>query len=157
MESSETLPTQNDNQQIAKAAGTIMIAMILGQVFSLVSSMLITRAFGTSAQNEAFYAANRLPDILYSLVAGGALASAFIPTFTTLLTHGERSTAWKLASAIANLVTLILVVICLITAVFAPWVVQHILAPGFSDAATIALTAQLLRIQLCAPIIFGLS
>ena len=133
-----------------------MIAMILGQVFSLVASMLITHAFGTSSQNDAFTAANRLPDILYSLVAGGALASAFIPTFTTLLTHGKLTTAWKLASAIANLVTLILVGVCAITAFFAPWVVQHILAPGF-DAEKVALTANLLRIQLASPIIFGIS
>jgi putative peptidoglycan lipid II flippase len=156
MDSSETITSPNDNQQIARATGTIMIAMVLCQVFSLVSSMLITRVFGTSAQMDSFNAANRLPDILYNLVAGGALASAFIPTFTTLLTHGKRSTAWKLASAIANLVTLILIVVCAVTAFFAPWVVHNILARGF-DPAKVTLTAGMLRIQLCAPIIFGLS
>ncbi len=157
MESNEPIAANTDNQRIARAAGTVMIAMILGQVFSLVSSMLTTGAFGTSAQNEAFFAANRLPDILYNLVAGGALASAFIPTFTTLLTKGERKTAWRLASSVANLVTLVLVVVCLLAAVFAPWVVRTILAPGFTDEASIQLTASLLRIQLLAPIIFGLS
>jgi putative peptidoglycan lipid II flippase len=157
MDSNETTAVTTDNQKIAKAAGTVMVAMILGQAFSLISSMLITRAFGTSAQNEAFYAANRLPDILYNLVAGGALASAFIPTFTTLLTQGKRKTAWQLASSVANLVTLILVLVCSITAIFAPWVVQNVLAPGFTDPAGILLTANLLRIQLAAPIIFGLS
>lgn len=157
MDSADSNSTPNANQQIVRAASTIMIAMILGQIFSLLSSMLIGRAYGTGNQNDAFLAANRLPDILYNLVAGGALASAFIPTFTTLLTRGERKTAWKLASSIANLVTLILVVICTIAAVFAPWVVTHILSPGFSDPDKIQLTAQLLRIQLVAPIIFGLS
>jgi putative peptidoglycan lipid II flippase len=156
MDASEALPTQNDNRQIAHAAGTIMMAMILGQAFSLVSSMLIAHAFGTSMQNDAYLAANRLPDILYSLVAGGALASAFIPTFTALLTHSKRSTAWKLASAVANLITLILVIVCTITALFAPWVVHNILARGF-DPVKASMTAGLLRIQLIAPIIFGLS
>ncbi|MHC1740222.1 MAG: murein biosynthesis integral membrane protein MurJ [Anaerolineaceae bacterium] len=156
MEGADIEVPQNDNQRIARAAGTIMLAMILGQVLSLISSMLITRAFGTSVQNDAYNAANRLPDILYSLVAGGALASAFIPTFTTLLTQGKRSNAWKLASAIANLVTLILVIVCAITAFFAPWVVHNILARGF-DANEVAITVGLLRVQLCAPIIFGLS
>jgi putative peptidoglycan lipid II flippase len=156
MEEIEIANPNSDNRQIVRAAGTIMGAMILGQVLSLISSMLITRAFGTSLQNDAFYAANRLPDILYNLVAGGALASAFIPTFTTLLTHGKRSTAWQLASSIANLVTLILVIICVLTALFAPWVVQNILARGFAGDK-IAVTAGLLRIQLIAPIIFGLS
>lgn len=157
MESTENASMPNDNRQIARAAGTIFFAMIIGQALSLVSSMLITRAFGTGASNEAFFAANRLPDIIYNLVAGGALASAFIPTFTTLLTRGDRKTAWRLASAVINLVTLILVLICLLTVVFAPWVVKTILAPGFSDESTILLTASLLRIQLIAPIIFGIS
>lgn len=156
MDASEAVTPKNDNQQIARAAGTIMVAMIVGQVLSLVSSMLITRVFGTSDQNDAYTAANVLPTIVFSLVAGGALASAFVPTFTALLTQGKRETAWKLASAIANLVTLILVVICCITALFAPWVVHNILAPHF-DPAKVTLTASLLRIQLCSPIIFGIS
>jgi integral membrane protein MviN len=156
MESTETTPTQSDTQQIARAAGTIMLAMIVGQVLSLLSSMLITRAFGTTSANDAFTAANVIPNILFNLVAGGALASAFVPTFTGLLTNGEHKTAWKLASSVANLVTLILVVACAITALFAPWVVSHILAPHF-DTAKALLTANLLRIQLISPIIFGLS
>ena len=132
-----------------------MIAMILVQIASLASSILITRAFGTSAENDAFNAANTLPNIIYNLVAGGALASAFVPTFTTLLTQGKRGTAWKLASSVINLVTLILVVVCAVAAIFAPWVVSH-MVQGY-DAQKAALTAQLLRIQLCSPIIFGIS
>jgi len=100
------VPEGTENRRIARDAATVMIAIILGQVFSLLSSILITNAFGTGIANEAFNASNRLPDILYQLVAGGALASAFIPTFTTLLTRGEREKAWKLASAIASIITL---------------------------------------------------
>lgn len=151
-------PVQSANRQIARAAGTVMIAMVLNQVFSLLSSILITHAFGTGLENEAFNAANKFADILYQLVAGGALASAFIPTFTGLLAGDDRKAAWKLASSIANLVTLILVVITAASAVFTPWLVQNILAPGFSaDPEKFRLTVELLRIQLAAPIIFGLS
>ena len=86
------------NHQIARATGTVMFAFIVGQVFSLLSSMLITRAFGTGMEIDAFNAANNLPDILYQLIAGGALASAFIPMFSTLLAQGERQKAgcWHL-------------------------------------------------------------
>ncbi len=157
MDSVENNQPNTANRQIARAAGTIVIPMLLGQVLSLVASILIGHLYGMSDQNDAYTAANILPNILYNLVAGGALASAFIPTFTTLLTRGDRKTAWKLASSVANLVTLILVLLCTIAALFAPWTVTHILSSGFTDPAKIALTAQLLRIQLIAPIIFGLS
>jgi putative peptidoglycan lipid II flippase len=152
------LPVENsENRQIARAAGTVMVAILLGQVFSLLSSIFITHAFGTGIENEAFNAANRLPDILYQLIAGGALASAFIPTFTTLLTRGERQKAWKLASAIANIITLIFILLGIVIAIFTPWVVRNILAPGFTDPVKFALTVDLVRIQLLAPIIFGIS
>ncbi len=146
-----------ENRRIARDAGTVMIAIILGQVFSLLSSILITWAFGTGVANEAFNASNRLPDILYQLIAGGALASAFIPTFTTLLTRGEREKAWVLASAIANIITLIFILLGILIAIFAPWVVRNVLAPGFTDPEKFKLTVDLVRIQMAAPVIFGVS
>ena len=135
-----------------------MLIMVLNQVISLVSSMVLTRAFGTGAANDAFIASNKFADIIYNLVAGGALASAFIPTFTTLLARGDRKTAWQLASAIANWVTLILTALAILSEIFAPWLISVVIAPGFShDAIRLGLAVNMLRIQLAAPIIFGLS
>ncbi|MCE1255004.1 MAG: murein biosynthesis integral membrane protein MurJ, partial [Anaerolineae bacterium] len=95
----------------------------------------------------------------FNLVAGGALASAFVPTLTELLAHEKRERAWKLASAVANLVLLILTSAALLAAIFAPQVVKYALVPGWSatDPAKEALTVDLLRIQLPSAVIFGLS
>ena len=144
------------NRQIARAAGTVMLAFVLSNLVGLVRQILITRAFGTSAEIDAFYAAQRLPDILFSLVAGGALASAFIPMFTAFLEKEDRSGAWRLASAITNLVSIVLAVISLVTWAFAPQVVANFLAPDFSVAQQI-LAVDLLRILLLSPVIFGVS
>ncbi len=154
-----TLPLPSANRQIARSAGTVMFAMIISQVIGLVAKSLTGAAFGTGADSEAFFAANRFAEILFNLVAGGALGSAFIPTFTSMLAQGQRQTAWKLASAIANLVLLILTAVSILSAFFAPQVVRYILAPGFAaeDPAKAALTAELLRIQLPSAVIFGLS
>ena len=121
------------NTQIARAAGTVMAAFVVSQIFGLLAKTLTARVFGTSIESNAFFAANRFSEILFSLVAGGALGSAFIPVFTGLLAIEERAKAWKLASAIANLVSLVLVLFSAITILFAPQVVQYILAPGFSN------------------------
>ncbi|NPV86437.1 MAG: murein biosynthesis integral membrane protein MurJ [Anaerolineae bacterium] len=147
------------NRQIARSAGTVMFAMVVSQLTGLLAKSLTGATFGTGMESEAFFAANRLSEILFNLVAGGALGSAFIPTFTGLLTHQDRPGAWKLASSIANLVTLILTLISLLAFLFAPQVVHYVLAPGFSFASPEkeVLTIQLLRIQLPSAIIFGLS
>ncbi len=106
---------------------------------------------------DAFFAANRLSEILFNLVAGGALGSAFIPVFTTFLSKGDRKAAWKLASSIANLVVLILTILAALGIVFAPWIVKNILAPGFTDPSQQQLAVTLLRILLPSSVIFGLS
>ena len=159
MPPSEPQPAHSANRQIARAAGTVMFAMVLSQGVGLLAKVLTARAFGTGAESEAFFAANRFAEIIFNLVAGGALASAFIPTFATSLAQENRLSAWKLASAVANLILLILTLIAALAAIFAPQVVRYILAPGFAagDPAKVALTVQLLRIQLPSAVIFGLS
>ncbi|HQV64532.1 MAG TPA: lipid II flippase MurJ, partial [Anaerolineales bacterium] len=95
----------NSNRQIARAAGTVMIAILFGQIAGLVRGILVARAFGASPELDAFVAANRVSETLFLLVAGGALGSAFIPTFTGLIAKDDRTSAWRLASSIANAVT----------------------------------------------------
>jgi len=143
-------------RQIARAAGMVMIAFALNSLMGLLRQVVITGAFGADAALDAFYAASRLPEILFSLVAGGALGSAFIPTFTGLLENKKRAEAWQLASSIANLVTLVLIAVCALAWIFAPLLVSSVLVPEFG-AAQQALTVELLRIQLLTPAIFGLS
>jgi putative peptidoglycan lipid II flippase len=147
------------NRQIARAAGTVMVAYILSNLAGLLAKTLTAKAFGTGADSEAFYAANRFSEILFNLVAGGALGSAFIPTFTGFLVKDDRKGAWKLASAIINWVLIALTIFSILTMIFAQQVVHYILAPGFSSVSLEKelLTASLLRIQIPSAIIFGLS
>lgn len=144
------------NRQMARGAAVVMGAFVLSNLVGLVRQILITRAFGTSAEIDAFYAAEKLPNILFTLVAGGALASAFIPNFTTLLEQGDRKGAWRLASGILNLVTLALTLISVLGAIGAEWVVASILAPNFPIEQQL-MTAELLRILLLTTVIFGAS
>lgn len=146
------------NRQIARAAGTVMVAFMLSNLTGLARQILVANAFGTQAEMEAFNAANRVSETLFNLVAGGALSSAFIPTFTALLAKGEKKKAWELASAIANLILIILTMGSLLAAIFAPEIVQEVLAPGFVGSLDKEiLTIQLLRLMLPSAVFFGLS
>ena len=147
--------TTNANQQIARAAGTVMVAFALSQVAGLVRQILATRAFGTSSAMDAFNTANIFPNLLFNLLAGGALASAFVPTFTAFLVKDDHPSAWKLASAIVNLVVLSLATLSFISSLFASQIAR-LLAPHYAPAQQL-LTAQLLRILLITSTIFGAS
>ena len=143
------------NQQIARAAGTVMFAFALSQLAGLVRQVLATRAFGTTNAMDAFNTANIFPNLLFNLLAGGALASAFIPTFTALLTKNDNDSAWKLASAVTNLVVLTLTTLSFISSLFAPQIAR-LLGPHFPPEEQL-LTAQLLRILLITSTVFGAS
>jgi putative peptidoglycan lipid II flippase len=135
-----------------------MLAFIFSQLAGLARSILVGHVFGTSAELDAFFAANRVSETLFTLIAGGALGSAFIPAFTGFLAKDERSSAWRLASGVANLIVLSLSLLAVLAAIFAPQIVRYALAPGFAqDPALEMLTVDLLRIQLVSAVLFGLG
>jgi putative peptidoglycan lipid II flippase len=144
------------DRQIARAAGVVMVGFVLSSLTGLVKWVLVSRGFGTGLEIDAFNAANRVPDLLFSLMAAGALGSAFIPTFTDFLTREDRPGAWRLASSIANLVFVVMSIGAAVVWVFAPLVVRYALAPGF-DSEQMALTVTLLRLLLPTAVIYGLS
>jgi putative peptidoglycan lipid II flippase len=143
-------------RQIARAAGVVMAGFVLSNLVGLARQILITRAFGTSAELDAFYVAEKIPSLVLALVAGGALASAFIPTFTGFLEKDDRPGAWRLASSVLNLVFLALAALSAAGFILAPWLVGRVLAPDFS-APQQALTVELLRILLLTMALFGAS
>jgi len=141
---------------IARGALTVMSAFVISNLVGLLAKTLTARYFGTGIESNAFFTANRFSEILFNLVAGGALGSAFIPVFTGLLAKNENQKAWRLASAVMNLVTVVLIILSVLTVIFSKQVVHYILAPGFAEKEML-LTAQLLRIQVLSSVIFGLS
>ena len=136
-----------------------MAAFVLSNLTGLLRQVLVSRAFGTQVEMDAYNAAARLPELLFSLVAGGALASAFVPTFTGFLTRDERLPAWQLASSLMNLVFAILALVSALSALFAPLIVRHLLyllVPDL-DPAREDLAVSLLRVLLLSPAVFGIS
>ena len=144
------------NQQIARAAGTVMLAFLFSQLTGLFAKILIGGAFSAGMELDAFYAANRPSETLVTIMAGGILVSSFIPIFVKFLVKEDRRSAWQLASATANLIFIIMTALAVLEVLFAGPIVKYILGAGFW-AEKQALTIALLRIQAVSIIFFGLS
>lgn len=146
-------------RQVARAAALVMLAYLLVQTAGLLRNILVYRIFGAGEELDSFNAAIRVSELLFQLVAGGALGSAFIPTFTGLLTRGQRERAWKLASAVFNLLLIVLSGLSLVAALFAPQIVRHLLFVLDPQAplGRMELTVHALRILLPSVTIFGVS
>ena len=129
-----------------------MVAFALSQLIGLVRGILVAKTFGLGPEMDAFGAANVVPNLLFSLVAGGALASAFVPIFTTKLASNDRPGAWRLVSSLINLSSIILITASLLAALFAPQIV-HLIWPKYQQN----LAVPLLRILLITSAVFGVS
>ncbi|MFZ1629793.1 MAG: murein biosynthesis integral membrane protein MurJ [Anaerolineae bacterium] len=140
------------------ARNTLIVAAAFGLAAAagLLRNIILGRQFGIGADLDAYYAAFKLPDLLFSIVAGGALATAFIPVFADFLAADDRAGAWRLASAVTNLVVLVVTALAVVAGLAAPWLVGRVIAPGFAPAAQ-AETAAVMRILLVSTVIFGVS
>lgn len=144
------------NRQVARAAGTVMLVYLFGMLIGLAAKIIIGGAFDAGTELDAFYAANRPSETLVVIMAGGVLVSSFLPIFVKFLVGEDHPGAWKLASATFNLMLIIMVLLALVTAIFAGPIVRTILGKDFAPAEQ-ALTIELLRIQLPSVIFFALS
>ncbi len=142
--------------RILQAAAIVMSFFIASRVLGVVRDVVISHQFGTSRALDAYFAAFNIPDLIFNVVAGGALGSAFIPTFAAALAVGDKHRAWRLASAVFNLAFILLTAIAGILMLFASQVTAATVARGFAPADQ-ELTANLMRWMLLTPIVFGLS
>lgn len=139
---------------------SILIAFFFGldKVVAFLRSIIIARQFGLSRELDAFNVANNVPDLLFALISGGALAMAFIPVLSQIRTVDGHEKAWDLFSRIANLAFLATAGLALVVAVLAGPLVrgQVGIAPGFGyDQQTLVI--YLMRLNLIATIIFSIS
>ncbi|MBN1875529.1 MAG: murein biosynthesis integral membrane protein MurJ [Anaerolineae bacterium] len=142
--------------QVMRAAALVMMAFALSRVLGLVRQMVFGLYFGAASEMDAYVAALRIPEAIFLVVAGGALGSAFIPLFTYRLAHAQVMPAWRLASSIINLLLVLLIPLTLLCIVFAPWLVQTIVAPAMTPSMQ-AQTVNLMRVMLLSTAIFGVS
>ncbi|MGQ9586245.1 MAG: murein biosynthesis integral membrane protein MurJ [Anaerolineae bacterium] len=142
--------------ELVRASGTVMGAFLLSRLLGLARELIIGQQFGTSGDLDAYLAAFRVPDLLFQLVAGGALASAFIPTFSSYLAREDEEDAWLLVSHVVNALLLVLAACSLLAAWLAPSLVAWVVAPGFPPEQQ-ALTARLMRLMLISPAVFAVS
>jgi len=147
---------EEQKRRVASAAVLVMALFALSRLLGVAREMLIAAHFGASAEYDAYLAAVRIPDILFTLIAGGALGSAFIPTFAGHFAQDDAVGGWRLAGAVINLLLIVSTVAAALVGLMAPLVVRYLLAPGFS-AQQRALTVSLMRVMLAAPVFFGVS
>lgn len=141
---------------ITEAAVLLMLAFIASRGLGVGRQTLFNILFGTGPEANAYYAAARLPETLFDLVAGGALIHAFIPVFLSYEKDHGQSEAWRLTSLVFNSMLVALTLLVLVGELLTPAFVNAWLVPGYAPAEQ-ALTIDLTRVMLIQPLLLGLG
>lgn len=143
------------NRALARAGIVVSGAFLISRVLGWVRVVVIVNTFAPGRELDAFFAAFRLPDLIYQLVAAGALSSALIPIVAGLLASDEHQRAWRVVSTVTNLMLAALAVLAAVIGLAAPIIVPTFTG-GFTPEQTV-LTVDLTRIMLFSPVFLALG
>lgn len=140
---------------ILSAAFILAVASGFNAVLGFVKGRVLATFFGDSAELAVFYTADRIPDLIYSVLVVGALSTVFIPVFTSLYKKNKKK-AWNTASSMINITLLFFFVLSTIIFIFAPSVIK-LLSVGKFTEEQVRLGVNLMRIMLGAQLILVAS
>lgn len=137
-----------------RSAGWVGVLTLASRVLGMVRDMVIAALFSKTT-TDAFFVAFTIPNVLRRLLAEGSLTVAFIPVFTETRQRQGVAAAVELVNATWTALSLLLLGVCAVGVLAAPWLV-HLFAVGFADEpARFDLAVQLTRVML--PYLFFVS
>jgi len=146
---------------LAIAAAIVAFGFIGSRLLGVVRTIAIADAFGSSPELDAYNIAFRVPDLIFQVLAGATLGSAFIPVFSRVYRREGSAEAWRLASRVLNIVTVATAALCVVAFVAAP-VLVPLLAPGLGEDIgrrdeLMDEAIELTRLMLLSPLLFAVS
>ncbi len=161
-----TRPTRSERllsgrNGVAAAVLLIGLSFLGSRLLGAARTVVIADQYGATLELDAFWVAMRLPDLVFQLLAGATLASAFIPVYARVLQDRGEGAAWRLASIVLNWVLLGTIALSVLVFLAADWIVPA-LAPGLADGLeqrdeVMADAIFLTRMLLLSPILFSVS
>src|SRR3990167_11205934 len=115
-------------ESVLSAATIIMFMIVASRVLGLVRQRVLAHFF-TPSDLSLFFAAFRLPDLVFEVLVFGTFTSAFIPVFSKALRDGKKR-AWEIAGRVVTIGLLIFACAAIVLAIWAPQIYSAI-APVF--------------------------
>lgn len=125
--------SQETAKKLTGAAGIVIFGTLLSRITGFLRYLLITTIMKHNGYSDEFLLAFNLPNLIYDLLAGGAIAAALIPILTNYLAKGNEKTGWKAVNTFMNLTIIVMVVLEVIFFAFTEDMLGF-LAPGYNNA-----------------------
>ena len=141
--------------RLARSTAFFSIATGLSRIAGLIREVVAASYFGVKGPMSAFTIAFQVPNLVRSLFADAAIQAAFVPVFTEQLEKGNKREAFRLASTLLFMVSLVLGALTALFILLAP-TIMPLFAPGF-DGELEDLTIALSRLLFPILVLLGLT
>jgi putative peptidoglycan lipid II flippase len=145
---------------LARAALLVAVVTVLARLVGFARVFVFARAVGPSCLGDTYFTANAIPNILFDVVAGGALASLAVPLLAPSVDRGDTQAADRTASALLCWTLLVLAPVLLLVVVFAGPLVGLLVGnghPGCSAALERSVGARMLVVFAPQVVLYGVG
>ncbi len=146
-----------DKRKFFGATLLIAACTFASNLLGLLRSTLISATWGATSVSDAYSAAFKLPDIIYTLVASGIISIVLIPYFLGVQKDGGKEELNRACAGFANIFFLVISGVILLGIVFAEPLVKNVLLSGWTDTENLGLAIRMSRIILIQVFFFTLS
>jgi len=152
---------------ITVAAALVALSSLASRFLGIIRDRIFAGQFGAGTTLDIYYAAFKIPDLIFNLVVLGALSAGFIPVFSKLIgdtkdkdgstinSDDYNKKVWGLVNNVLNLLLIALAFLSLLGVIFAP-ALTRIITPGFGPEEQ-SLVASMTRIMFLSPLFLGIS
>jgi len=144
----------NSKNSVRSASVILVITLTLSNVLGLLRDRFLATYIPTS-ELDIYFAAFRIPDLIFNFLILGAISSAFIPVFCDLKANGKKEDSWDLTNSLMNIGVVILAVLAVLFYFLMPYLTK-LVVPSF-DAERMVKTVELSRLLILTPIFFSIS
>lgn len=140
---------------ISGAAFIVGLFSVLSRLIGLVRDRMLAGVFGAGEQLDIYFAAFRIPDLVYQLLVVGALSASFIPLFSKIYGKQGEDAAWQMTNNILHLLLIVFGLLLIPTFIFANELAA-LVAPGMS-AEAVEQVGGLMQFMLIAQLVLAIS
>nr|WP_218860813.1 lipid II flippase MurJ [Petropleomorpha daqingensis] len=133
----------------------IAVLTVLARLAGFVRTLVFTNAVGAGSTGDTYTAANNVPNIVYEIVAGGALASLVVPMLAGGIVAGNAEQVRRTASALLGWVLLVLTPLAVLVALLAEPIARLLL--GGDDPEKVQLAARFLLVFAPQVVLYGIG
>ncbi len=145
-----------NGNSIGAAALIVSFFGVLSRILGLVRDRILAAHYGAGDTLDVYYAAFRLPDLVFELLVVGALGAALIPVFSSInAASKDTQRAWRCANGVLLVLWIAFGFFAVLGIIFAPQLI-HIIVPGFPEEKMMQ-TVKLARIMFLSPVFLSAS